>query len=119
MEGLSDTEFTTLPIYELSDSIVEFNPLEQSNPDIRQFVNSSMPERLTVAAVIAHHRRLNDAGALGIGARRDGEREVRGVMREVRGVQWVQKVRGFSHAGTLHPRNGVTDERAKFLVGHS
>jgi hypothetical protein len=50
------------------------------------------------------------------------------VIREVQSVQWVRLVRqvrlvrlvrGISGAGILHPGNGVADERAEFLLGHS
>src|SRR4030095_13889688 len=83
-----------------------------------------MSHRLAVAAVIAHDRRLDDAGAFGVGAGRDGEREVRGVIRQVqqvRGVQWVRKgglVWGCDR-GALHPGNRLTHHRAEFVVGHS
>ena len=47
-----------------------------------------MSHRLAVAAVIAHDRRLDDAGAFGVGARGNLKRQVR----RVRKVQWVRLV---------------------------
>ena len=77
-----------------------------------------MSHRLAIAAVIAHDGRLDDARAIGVRAGRDCERKVRRV-RGVREVQWVRKVRGFACVTSLHPRDGVADERAEFVLGHS
>jgi hypothetical protein len=64
--------------------------------------------------VIAHDGRLDDARAISVRAGRDGEHQVR----EVRKVQWVRLVRGYSRAA-LDPGNRLTHHRTEFVVGHS
>src|SRR5215510_10195782 len=73
-----------------------------------------MSHRLTVAAVIAHHRRLDDAGAFGVGAGGNLERKVR----RVRKVQPVRLVRGCDRAA-LDPGYRLTHHHAELVVGHS
>ena len=72
-----------------------------------------MPERLAIAAVIAHDCGLDDAGAVGIRARRDGEHGVRRAQMDSR------RLRRQSPCATVPVTgDGLTDERPQFLLGH-
>src|SRR5688572_10109366 len=85
----------------------------------------SVAVRLAVAAVVARNRRLDDAGAVGIGAGRQDEHPVAGVPSRLRAGQTqcvdrnrVHERRAADPAGHV-PGDDVAHQRPHLLLGHA
>jgi hypothetical protein len=77
-----------------------------------------MTERLAEPAVIAGHGRLDDAGAIAVGAAADVERRVTRVQAEGTDVDATSRI-GHTLSGANVPCDDLSHEGAQLLFSHS